>query len=204
MIEIWKDIEGYEGLYQVSNLGRVQSVDRIISHDNGRGQRIIKGKLLKQILWGAGYYHVSLSKNGIVIIKNVHILVANAFCDNPYNKPYVDHIDGDKTNNIYTNLRFVTPKENSRNPSTIDNMHSWKNGNVPWNKGKDFEQIRGYNHPRHKEIIQLSLNDEELRKWASASEVQRELGYNQSAISAVCRGKSKTAYGYKWKFKEVA
>ena len=96
--EVWKDIEGYEGLYQVSTLGRVK---------NSRSGRILKGGKHK-----AGYHQVILCKNGKVKYYLVHRLVAQAFIPNPQNKPQVNHIDEDKENNYVENLEWVTIKEN--------------------------------------------------------------------------------------------
>lgn len=98
MIELWKDIEGYEGLYQVSNLGRVKSLK--------------KGKILKQHDNGKGYMQVGLWKNNKGKCYYVHRLVSEAFVDNPENKPQINHKDKNKTNNCVYNLEWVTCKEN--------------------------------------------------------------------------------------------
>lgn len=90
MEEIWKDIGGFEGLYQVSNLGRVK--------------RVTTGRVLKGMASGKGYLLVGLSKNNIRSVKTIHRLVAQAFIPNPENKPEVNHIDENKTNNMVSNL----------------------------------------------------------------------------------------------------
>ena len=105
MEEIWKDIKEYEGLYQVSNLGRVKSFPR-----NGTQVNAIKILTLK--LHHTGYYRVTLSKNNKRIDKLVHRLVAETFIPNPNRKPQVNHKDGDKLNNRVDNLEWNTCLEN--------------------------------------------------------------------------------------------
>jgi len=97
-MENWKDIKGYEGLYQISDLGRVKSLRR--------------NAILRAGKSNTGYRIVALCKRGKAITKSVHRLVAEYFVDNPYNKPQVNHIDGDKVNNIYANIEWVTASEN--------------------------------------------------------------------------------------------
>lgn len=96
--EVWKDIEGYEGRYQVSNLGRVK--------------RVTTGRILKSCKNRGGYLYVNLCKQGVVSNKRIHRLVAQAFIPNPENKSDINHIDEDKTNNTVTNLEWTTRKEN--------------------------------------------------------------------------------------------
>ena len=104
-MEEWRDIEGYEGLYQVSNEGRVKSVRRnlILKPSNVRG-----------------YKYVTFSVGQKRFTKKIHRLVAEAFIPNPENKPYIDHINTNKDDNRVENLRWCTPLENSRNPLTIE------------------------------------------------------------------------------------
>lgn len=106
-MEEWKDIQGYEGLYQVSNLGRVKSLYRL----NSRGQKI-KGKILKYSINPKGYAIVILCKNGITKTISVHRLVAIHFIENPNNLNVINHIDGNKINNNITNLEWCTQSEN--------------------------------------------------------------------------------------------
>ena len=117
--EIWKDIKGFEGLYQVSNLGNIKSYDRVVKCTHGK-TRTIKGKTLKKIKLKDGYLYVHLYKNTIVTNKVIHRLVAEAFIENTLNKEEVNHIDCNKHNNRVDNLEWVTPKENME--------HAWKNG----------------------------------------------------------------------------
>ena len=111
-MEIWKDIEGYVGLYQVSNMGRVKSLPK----KKGRGEGYIKQEeLLSCSKTGRGYPHVVLCKDSKTKTFSVHKLVALAFLENPNNLPEVDHKDRNKENNNVDNLRWVTTSENNLN-----------------------------------------------------------------------------------------
>jgi len=110
--EIWKDVVGYEGLYKVSNLGRVKALERKIIKQDGTIRDIRKEIILKIHISDYGYCRVMLSKNGVQNNYRVHRLVAIAFIENPKNKPQVNHIDHDKTNNKVENLEWVSNLEN--------------------------------------------------------------------------------------------
>lgn len=114
MKEIWKDIEGYEGIYQVSNLGRVKSFDRVVKH-YGDKTRIIKGKIMLQFNTGKKrmYKGVSLSDKSITKFL-VHRLVALNFLDNSKNLPIVNHKDGNPSNNALSNLEWCTNSYNTQ------------------------------------------------------------------------------------------
>ena len=107
MKESWKDIKGYEGLYQISNLGRVRSVDRLDSANHR-----LKGRIKSTSIRPNGYENVILCKNSKSKGYSVHRLVAQAFIPNPENKPQINHIDENKANNKVSNLEWVTRKEN--------------------------------------------------------------------------------------------
>ena len=134
MTEIWKDIEGYEGLYKVSNHGEVWS------------ER--KQGLLKKGKCATGYYSVSLYKNKKQKIFFVHRLVAINFVDNPLGKPCVNHIDENKTNNHFSNLEWCTHKENSNWGSAIERR-----------KTKRSKQIVGINIDNGQIIEFPSINE---------------------------------------------
>lgn len=113
--EIWKDIKGYEGLYQVSNLGKVKYLPKYHTKKEG---------IMKYTL-RSGYRNLILRKNGTRKSKQIHRLVAETFIDNPYNKPFVNHKDYNRQNNNVDNLEWVTQKENVR--WSICNMKKRKN-----------------------------------------------------------------------------
>ena len=171
MKEIWKDISGYEGLYQVSNLGRIKRI------------RNRTCKILKEQKKQSGYIGCTLSKNGIVKHYKVHRLVAEAFIPNTEHKPQINHINGDKTDNNVNNLEWCTARENIN--------HSFKAG---LSKGR-----RDAENKLSKKIGQYSLNGDFIKEWDSAMQIQRELGFNNSAISACCLRKYRQCYGYLWR-----
>lgn len=129
MVEVWKDIPGYEGYYQISNNGIVKSLARVIYRsDNVR--QTYKESIKKQTLGKRGYYFVTLCKHGVMKKLKVHRLLAILFIPNPYNKPHVNHIDGNKLNNDLENLEWCSNLENlihAHQTGLTDNRGS-KNG----------------------------------------------------------------------------
>ena len=116
MKEKWKPIVGYEGLYEVSNMGNVRSLTRVVDFRDRAGnmnQRVIKGRVMKPQKQRTGYLHVGLSKDGKVTLFRVHRLGAVAFIDNPEGLYEVNHIDEDKTNNRVDNLEWCDHKYNN-------------------------------------------------------------------------------------------
>lgn len=109
--EVWKDIEGYEGLYQVSNLGAIKSLTRYVPHTTV-GSKLVVGRTLSQGITKNGYLRVSLCKDGTALSVLVHRIVAKAFCLGHQEGYDVNHIDGDKQNNIPSNLEWVTRQQN--------------------------------------------------------------------------------------------
>lgn len=132
-MEIWKDINGYVGLYQVSNFGNFRSLDRLVLKNEK--QFLIKGKIKKAWLNGRGYLQVTLYKDGVGKHLIAHRVVAQEFIYNTYGKPQVNHIDGDKTNNHVDNLEWVTNGENQK--------HAYKMGLNTGTRGKKFTRKNG-------------------------------------------------------------
>lgn len=117
-IEIWKDVRGYEGVYQVSNLGKIRSIDRLCVDVNGKNRRM-KGREILQAINTVGYKKVTLSANGESVNFLVHRIVAEAFIENSQNKRTVNHIDGNKHNNNALNLEWMSHSENERHAMNI-------------------------------------------------------------------------------------
>jgi hypothetical protein len=115
-MEQWKDIKGFEGMYQVSNIGNVKSLDRIVW--NGKVHHLLKGRIMKPK--GVKYNEIHLCKDNKIKKCYIHRLVAEAFISNPHNKPQVNHLNGLHTDNRIENLEWCTSKEN--------NQHAWANG----------------------------------------------------------------------------
>lgn len=172
--EIWRDVVGYEGLYQVSNYGNVKSLSREV--DNGNGTYFTKEKILKPMENHKGYLGVELQDKWHFI----HRIVATTFIENPENKPQVNHIDCDKKNNRVENLEWCTNSENQ--------IHAYKNG----------LNVRSDNAGRPKQkIMQLDMNDNLIKIYESIADAEKETGIKN--ISYVINGKRKKAGGFKWK-----
>lgn len=182
-MEIWKDIENYEGLYQVSNLGRIKSLPHIVK--THRASFISKEKLCKLATEHNGYLMKYLSKYGKKKYFSVHRLVAKAFIPNPTGLPFVNHKNENKSDNRVENLEWCDAKYNT-------------------NFGTGIERRAKKQTNKHgaKPVIQIDMNDNEIQVFQSFSEIGRVLGLNIRNICRCCMGYQKTAYGYKWKYKE--
>ena len=206
MKEIWKDIKGYEGLYQVSNLGRVKSLERYDSYNRKVDEKILKTKE------NLGYIYVNLHKNGIQKGYKVHRLVAEAFIPNPDNKPCVDHINTIKDDNRVDNLRWVTYEENMNNPTTKEKCSEINKGKTlsEEHKNKISEALKGENNYWYgkfgaenlwsKSVVQLTLDGELIKIWGGMREAEREEGFHHSRISECCRQLRDKYKGYKWMY----
>jgi hypothetical protein len=228
MQEQWKPIEGFEGLYEVSDLGNIKSLN--YNHTIGNV------KLLKPVKNKGDYFQVTLYKDKIQFIKKIHRLVAQAFIPNPDNKPQVNHIDGNKQNNAVSNLEWTTSQENV--------IHSWENGlsvMTEETKNKISQSLKGEKNPfygkHHTEEAKRKLSEshkgkyhtEETKRKMSESrkgkrtgkdnpfakkvicittgeifdcikDAERKYNVDSSSIVRCCKGAQKSSKGFKWEY----
>lgn len=174
MSEIWLPVVGYEGRYEVSNLGNVKS----LNYENKGYVKLLKPGVIKK-----GYLYVYLTKNGKEKRFFIHRLVAEAFIPNWFDDPQVNHIDEDKTNNNVDNLEWCDCKYNN-NHGTRNNRISEKNTN-----GK-----------KSKPVIQYTKTGEFVKEWPSIMEADRN-GFHHSVITKCCRGERQSHKGFIWRYK---
>ena len=183
MEEIWKDIEGYEGLYQISNIGQIKALEKPrISPSGGVGIR--PEKILKTWDNQRGYLQIVIRKNNIPKGHKIHRLVAEHFIPNPNKYPQVNHKNGIKTDNRVENLEWCTAQENIR--------HSWKNG---------LSTSLMDNPKITKSVFQYDKDGAFIREWISASNCGRN-GYSRVGVRDCCLNRQMTHRGYIWKYKE--
>ena len=175
----WRDIDGYEGYYQVSNGGQVRSLPRSIMQ--GKRQVNLKGRLLKQCSDANGYQIVVLSKGGVHKSCRAHRLVAETFIPNIDGKIEVNHINGNKKDNRVENLEWNTRKENI--------IHSHKNGLAKLPPAQD-----------RRKVLQLSQDGNLIKAFESIKIAGKSTRIDASDICNCCRGNRKTAGGYVWKY----
>lgn len=180
--EIWKSVKDYEGYYEVSNFGRVRSLDRAVNCTHG-SIAIKKGKILKQTVQAKGYLCVNLAKNGKSKSVQIQRIVAMAFIDNPDNLPCVNHKDENPQNNHVDNLEWCTYEYNNTYGNRLIRMaKSNTNGKLA------------------KMVYKYTSDNEFVEEYPSCAELKRLYNYDPSKISECCRGLRKTAYGYIWKY----
>ena len=210
--QIWKEIPNYEGKYQVSNTGKVRSLNY---------KRTGKTKILKIREDKNGYTVVTLTKNSKKKTYSVHRLVAQAFIPNPNDLPEVNHKDENPANNFYTNLEWCTHEYNInygthnekvsktlKGKFTGENNPFYGNHHTEDTKKKMSENhadFKGENNPKYgkgKPVLMFTLDGEFIRRFECAGDANEYLGKdrNNKNIRICARGKSKTAYGYIWKY----
>lgn len=187
-VEVWKDIKDYEGLYQVSNLGRVRSLDHYSKHCKS-GTQFVKGKILKGGECGFGYRKVFLCKDGIIKSAIVHRLVAEVFIPNLNNLPEVNHINECKWDNTVWNLEWC-PVDYNRSYGTRVKRET-----------KTKQQKYG------KPVCQYTLDGQFVAEYPCLREAERQTGIRRTNITGCCKGidyqgfNIKQAGGYIWKYK---
>ena len=187
MEEVWKDIAGYEGKYQVSNLGNVRSL-------NWRNTGVVRNLYLKKT--NKGYLHVELfdgkSKRSIT----VHRLVASAFLENSNGYTNINHKDENPLNNCVDNLEWCTASYNVLYSLRLHPDRSSKRKGVPRNRPVGIP----YKVSRNKKICQLTKSGEVVKVWDNLISIKHETGWNEWHIEECCKGNRKTAKGYKWQY----
>ena len=174
-MEIWKDVKGYEGYYQISNMGNVRSVDRVRRKSNHGYDAHIKGKVIKQRSQKNGYKCVTIYKDGVAKTVRVHRLVAAAFVPNPNGYGEVNHIDENVENNCANNLEWCSRSYNCSYGSGLSKRA--KKCSKPCVQYKDGIEIA---------------------RFPSISEASRKTGIVFSSIQSCVSGKQKTTHGFTW------
>lgn len=167
MTEIWKDVPGYEGTYKISNMGRVKS----LNYDGSMEARIMTPYYVHK------YKRVRIFKDKKSISVGVHRLVAQAFIPNPDNKPFVNHIDGDQSNNRVDNLEWCTQSENV--------MHAYRVLGYKASGGREKRRVR---------LVETG------QVFNSIKEASVKTGHNRTSIISCCKGRYKTASGVHWEY----
>lgn len=173
-LEIWKPVVGYEEYYEVSNFGRVRSLDRWVKHRHKDCKAFKKGKMLNEKDNGHGYKAVHLTVNRITKDYYIHRLVAMAFLPNPNNLPEVNHKDDNPANNCLDNLEWCTAQYNDKY-----GIHKYASS---------------------KETFMFTINGNYIDCFVSCTEAERITG--AKGVSAVCSGRRKSAGGYIWRYKQ--
>lgn len=183
MTEEWRDIVGFEGYFQISNMGNIRSLDRYIEYKNGK-KILRKGKNIRPVKCSNGYYEAQMSRDGKRTVMLLHRAVAQAFIPNPNNLPEVNHKDENIANNCVDNLEWCTSKYNA---------------NYGTRNQRNFEKV---NKKQQKPVNQLTLSGEFIKRWDGICQASRSLGICDSQIIRVCKHKprSETAGGFKWEY----
>lgn len=180
-MEVWKPVNGYEWYYEVSNLGRIRSLDRITVFKDGRTRKFY-GKILEaNTVNNSGYATISLHENGKSKTILIHRIVAEAFIDNPLECKEINHIDQDKLNNSVDNLEWCTHKENV-------------------NHGDEIE--RGAKKQR-KIFVQKDMSGNVVKVWSGFKKMQRETGFQRKSVYDCCIGKRDSYKGFRWEYSEA-
>lgn len=223
--EIWKPIPNFPR-YMVSNIGRVKSIDFIIEYADGRVRH--NKEKIRKLTYHNGYTIIRLFKRGDFKgeLIRVHRLVAEAFIPNPDNKPFIDHINTIRDDNRVENLRWVTSKENSNNPITIERNRQiglermsnpknrakisksiqekykdpkWRQMVLEANRKEDV-RIKRQQNGTHKNVLHFDEQGNFIERFVSTCEASRQTGISQTAISKYCRTGFRPQNKHIWKY----
>lgn len=200
--EIFKDIDGYEDYYQISNYGRVKSKVRVITYTNKNGKKVsyvMPEKILSTRVNNMGYVQVDLMVDKVKTTNLLHRIVGTAFIPNPNNYDQIDHKDGNKQNNHVSNLEWVTQSENVKRSHENNNRISEE---AKKRLSKNVKNVSP--NDRKKKVIQMDLDGNEIKEFESLIAASKEIGIDRCTIRDAITGRrgAKTAKGFKWKFKD--
>lgn len=199
--EIWKPIKGWEGFYEISNFGRIKSLERWYYSKGGRHIHINE-RILKACCDSKGYPFVLLSKDNKAQTNYIHRLVAEHFIPNPNNKPEIDHIDTNPLNFSIENLRWCTRKENCNNPTTIKNRIISVNKEGVQER-KIQSHIKSNSKVAPKKTYMYDIGNHLIKEFNSISDAARYVNGCASAICVVIDKTNRSSYGYKWYSKRL-
>lgn len=183
--EIWKDVVGYEGYYEVSNIGRVRRVSRYITGVNGV-TRFWRGRILKQTTTQDGYLRCILSKNGVSNNKRTHRLVAESFIENQENHPVINHKDENPANNHVDNLEWCSISYN--------NSYGTRT-----NRATNSEGFKDRTERHKKAVLKIKTNGEIVEKFESLKDAyESNPDYKKASVAACCSNRLNTYKGYFW------
>lgn len=183
--EIWKDIIGFEGYYQISSTGRVKSLQRLVkSARSSFGYRTVHERFLATTIDKYGYETVRLHKEGKTFPYTIHRLVALHFVNNPDQLPSINHIDENKLNNHYTNLEWCTVKYN--------NTFNYRQEKI-----NELLRLKDWRNPK---VLSINLEDGSEVVYKGLRDAMRHTGFVRQEISKCCRGLRPSYNGFVWKF----
>ena len=189
-MEIWKDVDDYYGILQVSNMGQVRTLDHYVKHKRPGSKKHIKSKVHKLLIGNSGYAYFMLTLNGHTKHLQIHRLVAKAFIPNPENKPQVNHINADKLDNRVENLEWCTPSENMR--------HAYATGRIPLDKiGK-----KGNLNNSAKAVDVYTLEGVFINHFDTMKDAAQAYNIPLSGVCNCCTGYSKTCHGMVFRYSQ--
>lgn len=194
MDEIWRDIKGYEGIYTISNTGRLRSLDKKVGCAYG-ATRTFPGRII-ELYTKDRYARARLADyKGNSKLMYIHRLVAKAFIDNPHDLPEVNHIDENKLNNNVNNLEWCDREYNNSYGTRLERQlknHDYKKSAIKISETKRTVKYSG--------IYQMDLEGNIIAKWKTIKEAVKYISASYYGISACCRGKARTTGGYTWRY----